>query len=199
MVQFLRKDLMLVARPFHILFALPIAALFGLVFHWIYYGSMLVTLFFLFTILFYDVKYQADSFMCSLPVRRRDMVLARYIVALCFSVTGLLLTLVFVVPYSFVTGSISISGMELYMILGMDLLIFAVFYPFYYQFGGLITYVAYFLFIALLVGYAVGHNVAHFDAPLIKNLPGAVILACSFLLYVLSYFVSIRIFARKDI
>ncbi len=157
-----------------------------------------------------DVQDNNQRFLISLPVPRHQLVLAKYLSLLPYSLFSLICTLLLYL-FGFVTGQTSepIAWRDLLLTVASFPLLAAFYLPLYYWLGQKGMQIVNFIFIMLIMLNltAMSNMTKHFPALLDWINPqtsGSILLwvigavAYLFLLYC-SYLISLRIFVKKDI
>lgn len=157
-----------------------------------------------------DVQQNNQKFLISLPVPRQQLVLAKYLAMLPYSLLSLVCTLLLYLV-AFLSGRVTgpLAWRELGLCIGSFPLLASVYLPLYYWLGQKGTQVVNFIFIMLIMlnftvmsklmewmpGLPVWVITGQTDSlllPVIAGLGYALILFCS-------YLISLRVFTSKDI
>lgn len=163
------------------------------------YGSLTVTA------IQQDAASKWDKFELTLPVRRKDVVTARYISSLLYILIGFFISILSILPFYIVTGSIDLErvGFGLTFGLGFALAISTFMIPLVMLFGTdkvesmmLVSVIAGLL---LLYGYNMIVTLLFKDASLITFVFRIGYIALSLLLFFLSYLISCGIYKKKEL
>lgn len=164
-------------------------------------AAALYTMVFPIGIAAYEDKYKGQKLVCSLPVKRKEIVNTRYVEGMIFSLMGYLLafTIYNFVAYMREFELVSFSVTELMISLTISLVMLAVFYPINFLYGMISVYVSFGAFVVFVM----------FIRPLVYtlNITGAfsnvdmyslVLFIGVVLLYGLSYLRSLNIYRKRD-
>lgn len=195
----IRKDMMVLLHPSSWIIILLFAIFFGAVFRDVFTGAFLISLVMVFSILSVEIKYKTDPFITSLPTRRVDIVISKYMMGIILSIVGYLLTFIFALPYIFTQYSFPVTHIEPFATISLELVILAIFYPFHYKFGGVLSWIFYLAALGGIVGGVSGNeSIDSLTDQVLSWMPAWMLLICVILLYVLSCLVSILIYKNKE-
>ncbi|HEX7064395.1 MAG TPA: ABC-2 transporter permease [Bacillales bacterium] len=197
MAKLIRKDWHLLARPVTLYIFLMDCFLFELAF-WeeAAYISIITLVFviqFVMLIASYEEKYNSHKLVGSLPATRRQVVLAKYVDGLVFALIGYLLALALALPTSLIrTGDLlQVSNFDLIGTMGAALLMLGVFYPIFYKFNK--------WFPAFMAAVLLEMAFFRFIPEVWLGSGDGWVFAVCFLLYGVSYYISLEFYQKKDL
>ncbi|ALX48796.1 ABC-2 transporter permease [Lentibacillus amyloliquefaciens] len=196
MGQLIKKDFRLLYR----IEPLVIVLLFGFIMNTsdqpISFAAALIAIFLVINIAQYEDKNESRTFLNSLPNRRIDIVKVKYLEGFIFGVIGYAAAFVMKLPFTIITeNTVSFSVFIVLVSMMTVLFMLAIFYPVYFAFGMVATYVSTFAFVVVLM----------FLRPFIYMLstPNQVVFSIVLIIcmafYVLSYSMANSIYAKKDL
>lgn len=155
----------------------------------------------------YDAMAKWDLYGLALPVSRRGIVLARYVVVLAMLALSIALVLVLGAGLTLLGGMGSMSEYVLSaaVALGMGILINAVLMPLLYRFGAERARLLFFavfgavVLLVLIVGVGASMNDTNFWDQLQPGTTALGVLIVGAALLAASYFLSVRIYTRREI
>lgn len=206
MLPLLRKDGLFLAKPYIVLTAIFVVIFFGVISSanldfFLYYGSVLITFMLMHSILHNEIKHKTDALLNSLPITRTDIPLTHYIEGFLLSLIGFgFMWLSISVFWFFTDFSFPHVGMHFSVAIGLDLLLYAVFLPFYYRFQfGFVLMTSYFVYIPVLVLTAVLDLTNDILEQSSLGATVGILMAAVISLYIFSFFVSMAIYRKKEI
>ncbi|PZD96438.1 hypothetical protein DNH61_07985 [Paenibacillus sambharensis] len=207
MFNLIRKD-MLVVR-FYYLFIVLYAVFFGFVMNneasTVLVGALSAIMLVMFSVNL-ETKSKSVLFIGSLPVRRKQIVQAKYAVVIVFLIIGLFMSLlVHLVSLYALNNPVEWTWMQASLTTGIVLLFSSLFFPVYYWLGDraaqVISFLAIFLAVSVVVGMSGVINKITLQLPFDISSPAAVlsvIVGGALLLFLASYWLSLSIFRKKD-
>jgi len=219
MINLIKKDLLIQKKSFIMLFFF---SLFMFVIYsnpifedFIYImGIVLIVYIFLISANTEDEKNKSEVMLNSLPVTRKDIVLAKYISIIVYLVIGLgslgAMALVFRLPIIPLTPRL-LNGTDLLASILLVFLAVAVYFPLYFKFGAaalriftILLFLSFFFIPRMVVEYYMEHP----EAPVFQFLqhlleqplfvPAAMILIFIFIIITVSYFISKKVYLQKE-
>lgn len=149
----------------------------------------------------FEDRHKGQKLVCSLPVKRNEIVTTRYVEGLIYSLIGYMLALAIDNLVAYMRGFelVSFTVTELMIALTLNFVMLAVFYPINFKFGMISVYVSFGIFIVFIM----------FIRPFVymMNITGAianidmyslVLFLGTLLLYGLSYLLSLQIYRKQD-
>ncbi|CAM4469541.1 ABC-2 transporter permease [Paenibacillus tarimensis] len=207
MFNLIRKD-MLVVR-FYYLFIVLYAIFFGFIMNneasTILVGALSAIMLVMFSVSL-ETKSKSILFIGSLPVKRKQIVQAKYAVVIVFLIIGLFMSLlVHLVSLYVLDNPVEWTWMQASLTTGIVLLFASLFFPVYYWLGDraaqVVSLLAIFLAVSVIVGMSGVMSEMTFGLPLDTGSPAAVlsvIVGGTLLLFVISYGLSQSLFRKKD-
>lgn len=220
MLKLVLKDLLIQKRTFgfSLLYTVFIIFVFNqpVIAHSVYIlGSVAIAYMLVLTAIGYDEKNKSDILLLSLPVKRKDIVNAKYLSIFAFCITALAIT-------GLIGASMKLAGLPLSIrfINGADVLavftsisiLCALYYPFYFKFGSMymriinmLFFMAVFFLPNLLIKYFMNNftqeEVINFivnaDQYITMTTTGGIMLLLCLMLF-LSYLLSLKIYTKKE-
>ncbi|MBB6674002.1 ABC-2 transporter permease [Cohnella nanjingensis] len=202
MLNLVRKDLLILRYLY--LFVVGYALFMGFMnVRTVFTTGLLAPLMLLAMVATIETRNRAMAFVGSLPVRRRDIVAAKYATVLIFVAIGVLLSCAARWMYGemFRLESTGSYGSDAWIVTLVGLLFGSVYCPLYYGLGHKGLYLVNFLSLATI--FAASAIMFRFldDAALAQTGPAAILLslAAAAALLLASYLLSLRIVRRKDL
>lgn len=163
----------------------------------------------------YEEKNKTDIIFNSLPLKRDDIVIAKYISIFLFAALGLIFSLIVGILGESI-GFASISRLltinDIVAVLGSGMIFTAIFYPLYFKFGLVKTRILnifLFLFLMFMPNLAVDYARTHPEKTIIKNIMSFVLqtpesalktflfIIC-FIIFLLSLLISMKVYRNKE-
>jgi len=162
---------------------------------------------------FYSAYYDKETLINSLPVKRKQVVQAKYLSGFMWYIPAAIIVMVYVLLfYLFAPFPTRLmTGQDLLLALSGVCILLSIFYPFYFAFGYIISYIVTLISsITVVIGLNIIVNIYHnpritFINPyvdmVIANQTLTIVLATAISLVItfLSYLLSVRIYEKKDI
>lgn len=147
-----------------------------------------------------------DKYALTLPLSRKDIVKSKYELLLLLSVTGAAIGLVVSIIYNVIVGEASAEDILMMgiMMVAISIALLGIVMPVIYKFGvekaRILMMVCIFLPIVLILGLVYAAENLGIDLPEVSNLLLIVMtLIISAAVFLLSYFVSLRIYSKTDL
>ncbi|WP_028545554.1 ABC-2 transporter permease [Paenibacillus taiwanensis] len=152
-----------------------------------------------------DIKHHNHNFLITLPIKRKQIVQAKYLLAIIYAVGGVLASYAIHVLVNQYFPELNKPNYSIHDILGPVGIIFvltSVYLPLFYAFSkkgaSIINGVFFILLIALAQPTAIFMNMLHESGPQ-SDLTIYWILIGTLLLFIASYFLAVALFTRKDL
>ena len=147
-----------------------------------------------------------DKYALTLPLSRKDIVKSKYELLLLLSVTGAAIGLVVSIIYNVMVGEASAEDILMMgiMMVAISIALLSIVMPVIYKFGvekaRILMMACIFLPIVLILGLVYAAENLGIDLPEVSNLLLIVMaLIASAAVFLLSYFVSLRIYSKTDL
>lgn len=160
------------------------------------YAAALIAIFLAINLAQYEDKYGSRTFLNSLPIKRIDIVRAKYLEGFLFSLIGYATAFVMKWPFTMISGNtVSFSSFTAFVSIMTVLFMLAIFYPVYFTFGMVATYVSAIAFIALFMFLRPVIYVLSTPGPIVSFI---ILLVCV-VFYAGSYALANSIYLKKDL
>ncbi len=147
-----------------------------------------------------------DKYALTLPLSRKDIVKSKYELLLLLSVTGAVIGLVVSIIYNVIVGEVSVEDILMMgiMMVAISIALLGIVMPVIYKFGvekaRILMMVCIFLPIVLILGLVYAAENLGIDLPEVSNLLLVVMtLIISAAVFLLSYFISLKIYSKTDL
>lgn len=147
-----------------------------------------------------------DKYALTLPLSRKDIVKSKYELLLLLSITGAVIGLVVTTAYNLVVNQASVEDMLMMgiMMVAISITLLGIVMPVIYKFGvekaRILMMACIFLPIVLILGLVYAADNFGNGLPEVSNLLIiAITLVISAVVFLLSYFVSLRIYSKTDL
>ena len=147
-----------------------------------------------------------DKYALTLPLSRKDIVKSKYELLLLLSITGAVIGLVVTTAYNLVVNQASVDDMLMMgiMMVAISITLLGIVMPVIYKFGvekaRILMMACIFLPIVLILGLVYAADNFGNGLPEVSNLLIiAITLVISAVVFLLSYFVSLRIYSKTDL
>ncbi|MGG2057914.1 ABC-2 transporter permease [Priestia megaterium] len=204
MLSLFRKDLIVLSKVRTLIIIAFYALIFGIVFNSITMGALFSSLYLILELINQDEKYDTRRYINSLPVKRNSIVGVKYIEGLIFGAVGISVMAIVGFIYSFIDLNFkpNINLTVIWGVFSSVLILSSLYFPFYFKFGKVAYYFVFIAIVAFLACLFYARDRTLDLVPIIAdNLTAVKIFALilSAVLYVISYFISVKIYNTKEL